>query len=334
MKKDNSIVAIAKKAGVSKTTVSLVLNGKAEQYRIGKATVERVQGIIDDIGYVPNEMARGLRLKKTKTLGLVVGDLANYFSSQIEKSVEYYARQSGYTLIIGGTNNDPAKEVEVIDSMLARSVDGLILVSSRKDIKEIKASLSKDIPIVFLDRKVQRGDSVAVTSSNRKGMSLLTEGLISKGYGDFSYLAGLSAVSTSKERLAGFKDALKKAGLPLKDTVIIKSGFSANEGEDAALKIFSAKQMPRTIICASYTIFEGLLNYLKTTSQQSHLKKIKIGVFDNHPLMDFLPFGVDSVVQDADQLGRSAVELLINKLEKNLRSRSVEVETTIIEREF
>ena len=334
MKKENSIVAIAKKAGVSKATVSLVLNGKAEQHRIGKATVARVQGIIDDTGYVPNEMARALRLKKTKTLGLVVGDLANYFFSQIEKSVEYYARQAGYTLIIGGTNNDPAKEVEVIDSMLARSVDGLILVSSRKDIKEIKDSLSKDIPIVFLDRKIQGGGSVAVTSSNRKGMSLLTEGLISKGYRDFAYLAGLSTVSTSRERLDGFKDALKKAGLPLDDAIVIKSGFSATDGEDAALKLFSAKQMSHTIICASYTIFEGLLNYLKTTSQQGYLEKIKIGVFDNHPLIDFLPFGVDTVVQDSDQLGRAAVELLINKLERNARSRSVEVETTIIEREF
>ncbi len=328
-----SIVDIAERAGVSKTTVSFILNGKAEEHRISAETIKRVQDIIREFHFEPNEFARGFRLKQTKTIGLVIGDINNRFLSQLEKTIEIEARNQGYNLIISSSEDDAELENKVIDTLLHRVVEALILVSVHSDNQKHLELNKRSIPVVYVDRKIDGKDLLSVTSDNQLGAYQLTEHFIEQSINRIAFIGGLEHLSTNSERFSGFHNAFNANHLQVDSSLVVHGEFTAEGAFASSQKLFeSLDQYPEAIFTASYTILEGLLAYLKQYHPEG-LEKIRIATFDDHPLLDYLPFKINSAVQDSELMGTTAFDLVMRLLKGETDMKPVVIPPKLIFRD-
>lgn len=307
-----SLADIAREAGVSKTTVSLILNGKAEQYRISARTAERVKGVAAEAGFTPNALARGLRTRRTGTIGLVVADITTTFFSRLAHQIEVAAQEHGYHVIIANTSDDPATEAWAVETLLAKSVDGLILSSVGTDSRLRGRQKRMAVPVVYIDRTV-RGESVhCVTSNNQEGMYQLTRHLLARGLDDIAYIGGLPHLSTHRERLDGFSRAHNEAGVAVRQDRLVDGGFTREFGHDLCGRLFSSQDgPPQALIAAAMPLFEGALGYL-TEAFGGVPDSLQLATFDDHPLLDYLAFPVASVRQDWQRMGAAALEAFLS----------------------
>ncbi|MBN1782247.1 LacI family DNA-binding transcriptional regulator [bacterium] len=301
-------------AGVSKTTVSFIINGKAGEHQISAETIRRVQAVIDEHGYVPSEFARGFRLRQTRTIGLVVGDVNNRFLSLLEKTIETEIRNTGFNLIIASTEDNAELETEAIRTMLSKFVDALILVSVHPDNMEHNRLNTRGIPIVYLDRMVEGQNTVCVTTDNYAGAFQLTEQFTRQSLKRIAFIGGLETLSNSKDRYRGYEDALKQAGIDPDPALVIHGEFTVEGGYHSAEQLLTQKSgQPDAILTASYTLLEGLLQYMHNHDPDL-LGRIKLATFDDHPLLDFMPFKINAVLQDANTLGKAAFDCVMKSI--------------------
>lgn len=328
-----SIKDIARMAGVSKTTVSFIINGKAKEHQISTETIQKVQSIVEQMQFVPNEFARGFRLKQTKTIGLVVGDVYNHFLSLLEKTIEIEARNQGFNLVIASSDDDPELESRAIQSFLSRSVDALILVSVYSDNKIHQQLNTRNIPIIYLDRVVTGRHVTCVTTDNYAGAFKLTEQFASQSCRHIAFIGGRPSISTSSERFRGFQAALEHYHLPYSPDLIVHGEFTVEAGYLATKQLFSAAHIyPDAIFTASYTLLEGLFQYAREFNLNI-LQRIKLATFDDHPLFDFLPFKVNSVQQNTELMGKTAFDLVLQAIRGNRNLENVVIPPKFIIRQ-
>ncbi len=221
---------IAQEAGVSTTTVSRAVNNKDA---INTSTKERILKLAKQMGYTPNAMARGLKASRSATVGVVITDLSDPFFAPIVKGIQKVARQQGYHLILSDTDENYQMEEEVLETLIERRVDGLLITpvqTSSQDIVELK---KKRVPFVLLCRHFDFEllvETDCVCSDDVEGAFLATRHLIEKGHRRILFINGLTYVSSAKERLAGYKRALLEAGLKLDESLIRKGGIKMADG--------------------------------------------------------------------------------------------------------
>ncbi|MFH1760702.1 MAG: LacI family DNA-binding transcriptional regulator, partial [bacterium] len=284
-----SIEQIAEIAGVSKTTVSLIVNAKARQNRINPKTEERVLRIIRDNGYLTNQYARGLRLKKTRTIGLVTADITNRFFSQLAKSIENIAREKGYHLIVGNSDDNLSREREVVDNLLSKSIDGLIISSVQKKDELSKKLRENNVCGVYIDRKITHSAIPCVITDNSKGTYQIISHFIARGLSRIAFIGGMRHLSTNKERFSGYKKALLKNRIACDPGLVVHGGFAVDAGYKSAKHLLaSCAERPQAIFTASFTLFEGLLNFLKE-KYNGIPSGMGLATFDHHPLLEHLP---------------------------------------------
>jgi len=327
-----SLDYIAKLAGVSKTTASLVINGKSDQYRISKKTERKIRSLVSKYAFRPSQTAIGLRLKSTKTIGLVIDDVTNYFYSLIAKHVQSKAEAHGFHIIIANSGGDEKTEKAIIGDMIARSVDGLMLASAQKE-NRLEPLLSQyRIPAVYIDRNVAKRNLPWVGSDNFAGSYLLAQRLICRGATKIVFVGGRSFLSTHQERLAGFKKALSENSIPFNRSLYFESDFGAEGGFQAAQKIFANNgPAPHGIFTASFTLCEGLLLFLNKKAPNL-APELKLATFDNHPLLDLLPFPVDSMQQDCIGISEKAFAIILDQIAGKKTDRSVALQPQLISR--
>ena len=312
--KSLSIQDIAKLAGVSATTVSFIINGKAKDYNIRRETISKVQKIIEKYQYVPNTFARGFRLQRTHTIGMVVGDVNNRFLSLLEKSIESEARKNGYHLIIVSSDDDPDLEQEAIENLISKAVDALIIITVLQD-DSLHRQLNKNsIPLIYVDRHIESANSPYVATDNKYGGYCLTKRFIQQGYRRIAFIGGDHTTSTNRDRFSGYCTALHEHQIKYDDNLIIHGGFSAQAGYQSAKTLFSRLcEKPEAVFTSSFTLFEGMLNYFQKADVNC-LHNIRMATFDDHPLLDFLPFPVNSALQEYTSVGENAFQLVLNAL--------------------
>ena len=308
------IEELAKIAKVSKTTVSLVINGRAREYRISKSTEKRVLHLAREHNFVPNPLARGMRLKKTQTLGLIVPYL-NWHFSQIAQVLEKTARESGYQLLVTMTDDVLETEYALIQNLLARKVDGFIIATMMNHKQFHSNSILNQVPVVLIDRKL-KGDNIGwVVSDDRKGTFEVVTHLCDQGVTDIHYLGGIKTISTSVDRLKGFKEALKVHGLLDDNSKIQETGYGISDGYEMARKLFKGNtKFPQAIFTSALTLLEGLLQYFKEHNPDA-LKKIQIASYDDHPMLDYVPGPIQSVRQNVGEIARKSFGIIHGVLE-------------------
>ncbi len=261
----STISDVARRAGVSAMTVSRVVNGTGYTRPETRA---RVEAAIEELGYVPNALARQLRSKRTKSIALVVSDITNPFFTTIARGVEDFFIGHGFSVTYCNTDEDEAEEEQYLLMLVERQVDGILLVPARSSGKSLRFLARHQMPVVVLDRRVAaRVDSVRCDSE--AGAHALVEHLVALGHRRIAVLTGRRSVSTSVDRVAGARRALEEAGLSLPDELVFWGRFNlgrANQadGHRMAVKMLNAPgERPTAVFCANDFIAFGAIRALR-----------------------------------------------------------------------
>ncbi|MBS4193603.1 LacI family DNA-binding transcriptional regulator [Lederbergia citri] len=324
-----TIKDIAEKAGVSITTVSRVLNQKEEG--MSQKTREKVLKVMEEVDFQPNQFARGLVTKRSKTFGLIVPNISNPYFPELCRGVEDEANESEYSLIICNSDDQTDKEKRYLRLLEEQQVDGIIF--SAKDYldpsDEEQLSRAK-IPFVLIDRGKEEKKHSGVFLDNDKGGYLAGKHLIELGHRNIACIIGPRSIALSNDRLEGFQRALRESGVELLPSHIIEGNFQMemayHKSKDLLMKkevtaIFACNDM---MACGVYRMAHELGIRIPTD--------LSIVGFDDIPLISALIPKLTTIRQDTYQMGREAVKLLIQKLD-NIETTSVLFNPTLVVRE-
>lgn len=327
-----SIEVIAGKAGVSVTTVSMVLNGQGDKYRISKATQERIRVLATELNYAPNPAARNLRMRRTNSIGLVITDLSNYFFTELAKHLERICRANGYLLQISDSGDDDAVEEAIIRSFTGKSVDGMIVATSHQD-AEFLTNAARYTPTVFIDRKLAGDHCSWVTSDNYHSALELMRRLLADRPREMAYIGGTRTLSSNVERFHAYEDALREAGVPKDDRLVVQREFTRDAGYTGVCEVVDyLGRRPDALFAASLALLEGALAALRDRFGRPPADMI-LGCFDDHPLLNYVAPSIHSVRQDCETIARQAFDILDAHMSGDQTSRREEVPARLIIRE-
>jgi LacI family transcriptional regulator len=306
----STINDVAKRAGVSRMTVSRVLNNSGY---ISQETRERVEKAIAETNYVPNALARSLRFKQTNIIALIITDITNPFFTSVARGVEDVAREQGLSVVFCNTDESEAAEVAYLDILLQRQIDGFLLVPARDSSESIALLQSRAVPAVVVDRRVPHGPVDGVRSDSEQGAYQLIRHLLDLGHTRIAVLSGSSAVSTAVDRVAGYTRALREAGIAINQQQIFFDQFTQGDGYLMARQALAAGTPPTAIFAANNFIAFGAIRAIREAGLRIP-EDISIVAFDDLPqAMIWEPFLTVSA-QPAYEIGQRATELLLSRL--------------------
>ena len=310
-----TIKDIAKKAGVSPTTVSRVLNNKPD---VSDETKKRIQQVIDELNYNPNGIARGLVLDKTHTLGLVIPDISNPFFPEVAKGIEDKAKEAGYSVIFCNTDNHTQGEKEAIELMKSKQVDGMIvsLAINDQNKEELDELAAQDFPVVQIDRKIPESGFPAVVIDNQAAAYKATKYLIDLGHQKIAHISGDLEVKPAQDRLAGFKSALQEAGLSCKEELIREGDYSSQSGYREMKELLDLSEQPTAVFIANDLMALGAYEAVFEAGLKLP-EDISIVGYDDIEVASVIRPALTTISQPEYQLGVEAAKLLINNLESN-----------------
>jgi len=298
---------------VSTTTASLVLNGRAEKYRIAEETQRKILAVAEEHQFQPSHLARALREQRSRTVGLVIPELTNYGFASVARELERLCRQAGYQLLIACSEENGEQEMEVVDLLLGRQVDAVIVASALNDDKPYLAH-SRQCPVIQLDRHIGHSSLPMVITDAAQATAELVTSMAAGHPRELIYLGGLLEMSPSRHRLAGYLLGMHRAGLKPEDDWIKHRDFHSESGyQMMAESCEQLGRLPEAVFSASFTLLEGVLRYLKEEGLMQ--SGIRIGTFDDHELLDCLPLPIDAIAQDSQVLARHAFSLMTQLLE-------------------
>ncbi len=312
---------VAAEAGVSVMTVSRVLGRKPG---VSARTAELVWEAVHTLGYRRNELARSLRPgQQSASIGLVVGDVSNPFYGLIAKAADAVARTAGYFIIMVNTDEERAREREIVEGLLARRVDGLLLVSADDDHSYLAHDIATGTGVVFIDRPPRGLQADSVTIDNRGGAREAVANLVARGHRRISFIGDHDYLFTARERRAGYEQAMHRAGLG--DNLDVLMGIHDAESAEAATAWLLERTDPPTAIFAGNNLIA--VGVVRTASRAD--PDIDIIGFDDLPNEPDLPIGL--VGYDVSALATHAMGMLLERLNRPGRPvRHVSVPTRIV----
>jgi LacI family transcriptional regulator len=299
-------------AGVSFKTVSRVIN---RDQTVSAEIVDRVNRAVELLGYRPNLAATSLRRadRKTATVGLLLEDVANPFSSALHRAVEDVARERDMLVFAGSSDEDPEREQEVLAALVAHQVDGLIVVSSDRGYGELLMERRRSgLPMVFVDRPAPVPEIDSVTADNRLGACAAVGHLAAGGHRRIAFLGDLHSIWTAAERERGYVDGLAAAGLAVDRDLVRRDIRSGEDAQRAVLELFASPDRPTALFTAQNLITVGAVRALRRLGLQHGVALVG---FDDIPLGDLLDPPVTVIAQDPPALGRTAARLLLARLD-------------------
>jgi len=313
---------VAKMAGVSKATVSRVLNGTAPVNGITKKKIEMAMNKLD---YAPSLLAQSMRSKKTKTIGIVIPDYANPFYSSLFKVIENKLREYGYMALICPTHEDAATEIEHIKRLVSRQIDGIIFFTYKggKKSLEFLAELSRKIPCIFMDPVSDSFSVSQVITDGFKGVKEAVEYLLKKGYKRIGCIKGPSRFAVTTERVNGYKAALKEHNIPVEDELVYEGDFHMESGFKAGEYFLNLAQRPDGVVSVTDVMAIGALKYFQYAGVKVP-QQIGVVGFDNISLCTLVSPPLTTIAQPLDELGDGAIKLLMKKIQ-NPRSRNKQI---------
>ncbi|EBS4547613.1 LacI family DNA-binding transcriptional regulator [Salmonella enterica] len=303
-----TISDIARLAGVSKTTASLVLNGRGKELRVAQETRERVLAIAQQHHYQPSIYARLLRVNRSHTLGLVIPEITNYGFAVFSQELENLCREAGLQLLISCTNENVSQETVVVNNLVARQVDGLIVASSMQSDNDY-VQLSKQLPMILFDRHIHDTQLPLVITDSLTPTADLVERLARNHPEEIYFFGGQPILSPTKDRLAGFIQGLERAGVTPRPEWIMHGSYHPSSGyEMFATLCARLGRPPKALFTAACGLLEGVLRYIN----QYHLlnSDIRIASFDDHYLYDSLSLPIDTIVQNVPALAQECFSMI------------------------
>ncbi len=311
-----TIKDIAKALGFSTSTVSRALR---DSHEISAPTKEKVLLYAKSINYRPNPIALSLKEKRSRTIGIIVPEIANSYFSQLINGIESVAIEQNYNVLISQTQENLQKENDVINYMCSRSVDGIIIsVSSEtKDDSLLKEINERGMPVICIDRIVDDLDTYKIVLNNYRAGYDATIHLLKNGFARIAVLAGSKFVSNTNERIAGYKDALDKYNIKFDESLIAYcdyGGLVSSEVQAAMQKLMSKNNKPDAIFATSDKLTTNCLRYCSAKKIEIPKQLAMIG-FSNLDLTDLLFTPLTIVKQPAFDMGKVAANYLLKTIE-------------------
>ncbi|SUX54066.1 LacI family DNA-binding transcriptional regulator [Chromobacterium vaccinii] len=305
---------IADIAGVSRTTASMVLNGHAERYRISQATVDKVEKIAKEHHFNPSQQARSLRSQCSHSIGLVIPNMTNSTQAFLAQELEQSCREQGYQLLMATSDEDPGREADGIAQLVARQVDGMIVVPCSHDVGRYLPWTGR-LPFVFLDRHVPGSGIPSVVTDARASVLGLLKPVLDEGVDELVFFGGRSGVSPSCERLDGYRQALVAGNIVEKESWVSERDFRPESGYLLMRKWYREHgRYPRALFTTAITLLEGVLSFIREHHRLREAPQYLL-TFDDHPLLDCLPLPIDAIRQNSAALAEASLAQVLALLQ-------------------
>lgn len=305
-----TIADVAKRAGVSKMTVSRVINNSGY---ISPKTRARVEQAIAELGYIPNALARSLRFKQTRTIALIVTDITNPFFTTVARGVEDMANDQGFSVIFCNTDESPDEEAQYVNVLLQKQVDGLLLVPTGGATEIVEFLNNHTVPFVLLDRRVPGMAVDIVLCDSERSAYDIVEHLIDLGHQRIAALGGSANITSSIDRVKGYRRAMIEAGLKNEAHRAYFTSFTIEGGYCAAQQALAEQPLPTAFFATNNFIAIGAMRLLKERGL-SVPDDVSVVSFDDLPAAIVLDPFLTVIEQHAYEMGRQATQLLLNRL--------------------
>ena len=323
---------VAEHAGVSITTVSHILN---DTRHVSDELRERVEKAMLELDYTPNALARGLRQKQTRTLGIIVPDSANPYFAEVARGVEDACFAQGYSVILCNSDSDPEKESMYINVLAEKQVDGICLVAASTETieKHLDAAPSLQIPMVLIDREYPKTIVDTVVVENTDGAVKAVEHLLSLGHRRIGCITGMPDLLNSQKRNDGYRQAIQDAGLAVDESLVIEGDFRYEGGYEATKKLLALANPPTAVFACNDLMAIGAISAV-VSEGLSVPEDISIVGFDDIHLAVFANPSLTTVVQPKHEMGVTAAEILLKRLkDSNLKPNRYQLKTYLLVRD-
>jgi DNA-binding LacI/PurR family transcriptional regulator len=306
-----TIYDVAREAGVSIAAVSQVINGKG---KISKERRNEIFLVMERLNYRPSVIAAALTGKKTFTLGLLVPDISNPFFAEIAHAVEDQGDKLGYSIVICSTHNEDERVERYLTLLQQKSVDGMIIGTGMDNVELLNPLVDKSIPIVSIAREMSSPYVQTVHVGDFAGGKLAAQHLLDLGHTRIAVLAEHLKVSSSRERIRGFREALTGAGLELPEASVKAGGFDLlRDGKRKTMELLQQENRPTALFCCNDLLAIGSLQAAKELGLRVPEDLSIIG-FDNTILASVTDPPLTTIAQPIEAMGKLAVDLLIAQL--------------------
>lgn len=327
-----TIVEVAKRADVSIATVSNVIRGTR---RVGPKLTERVQAAIRELNYSPNEIARSLKVRQTRMLGMVLPDITNPFFPEIIRGAEDTAFERGYFLVTANTNEQIGRERRIVAALRSYRVDGMLLASaSGKDTAHLKSTMDAGVALVCLDRTVPGVKTDAVLLDNVRGARECVRHMIQRGHRRIAIITGALDLQTGRERLRGYEEALREADISVDPRLVLEGNFRFDSGYRLGKQIVKQPARPTAVFVSNGVMTVGLLKAFEELDI-SCPGDMALATFDDLALDSPFHPHLTTVVQPSYEMGARAATMLMDRIEGRLSEEPfiVRISPTLIIRE-
>ncbi len=333
MDKRVSLKDIANKVGVSIALVSYVMNGQEKKKRVGAEIVKKIRQAAEDLNYQPNQIARSLRTGSTKTIGLIVADIANPFFGQLARIIEDEANNFGYTVVFGSSDENDFKSEALINTLLNRQVEGFIIVPAENTVNQIRNLIKKKFPVVLLDRYFPEINTSYIVLDNYQATFEATHHLFDKGYRRICLIAYKSSLIHMKERIRGYREGLSALGLA-DDCCVKEIRFDQSQKDMENVfneMIVDDKKSDAFIFATNALSVSGLIcakkNNIKVPDDVAFIG------FDGGDCFDLYHSPLTYVRQPLEEMGKEAFRVLLDLINGSSKTSRIIVNPTLIIRD-
>lgn len=303
---------VARKARVSAATVSYVINDGPRP--VAKATRERVLRAVLQLDYRPSEVARSLRLQKTRTIGLILPDTANPFYAALAKGVEDTGFSRGYSVLLCHSNYEAAREQAYAEVLISKQVDGVIYIQATPDATAVRRLLERRIPTVAVDREIPNLEIDCVVADNFGGSKAATEHLLLLGHRRIGCFVRASSLSNATERVRGYQAAMEQAGLPATPDLFVSSGHGYQDGRKAMAQLLGRVTKPTAVLAYPDTMAIGAIRASLDAGLRVPEEMSVVG-FDDIPTSAFIHPPLTTVSMPKWEMGQRAAEVLLTRIQ-------------------
>lgn len=331
MKKKVSLKDIAQKVGVSIALVSYVLNNKKEG-RISKEIAEKIKATAKKLDYRPNQIAKSLKSNRTNTIGLIVADIANPFSSGLARIIEDEAEKNGYTVIFGSSDEKAERSQKLIDVLQDRQVDGIIIAPATGTELQIKALQKRGMPLVLIDRYFPELKVNYVTIDNQGAAYDGVSHLLEKGCKRIGLIAFKTDLLHLQDRKEGYVQALKKAKIAVSKSLIKEVAIDETTQQEVEVAITELLQLPGGIDALFFASNKVATYGLQFLNKQKITvpKKVKVLNFDQSDAAELFYVSLTHVRQPMQQMGKEAVRILIENIRGNKKIIQLQLQAELV----
>ena len=312
MKKEKiTLKEIARLASVSPTTASLILNGKGQ--RMSQETIDRVNKVVEQYHYVPDFYAQRMTTKEAKMIGVILPDLTDFFFAKLLQGIERAAAKEGYSILLMHSHHSKEKEEEALQTMISRSVDGIILATPYLVDGELFNQVKKICPIILIDNRNNPRKEAIIYVDEQKGMADMVHYLYECGHRHIAFLKEDQCYYQLNYRFQGFKETMEQLGI-FNEQLIVETPLSVAGGYIGTKKLLQKKTPFTAVICANDHLAIGAYRSLFEEGKQIP-EDISIVGFDNIDIAAYLTPALTTVNQPIEALGTSAINHLIEKIQ-------------------